>query len=379
MKNKWIIIVLIAVCISCSKSKVKDEVYLNKIELMSRNDFNWLDKLSIDKCIVIESSKESIFAHIDKIIIKNGVIFILDRKITKSIYKFDIEGNFVRKWTIGRGPGQFIDAEDFYVHDGADSISVLSTIGNKLITYNVKNGEFISEKDLPIGARRFTYIDNSIVYEVNPRVGYHIIIESEGQNFNKQISFPVYNSDTIPLLYGFNNNHIVTRLFPLDTVIYEISENSSIPKYSLKLNDNSILMGNNSILDYKNNTIEMLRHWTIDKFVILKYVLDGKSVLTIYDRNNKKSYSTVFENIMDGDKLLAAFFSNIIGVANDQLIVMVEAHDIVHFKALVNLIGDISISENMKNNINKIRKFSSEVNPQGNPILLLINLNDLDM
>ena len=79
-------------------------VNTNKIDTTS---FFLDDKLN--KHIVLETTPESTIGTIDKLIVRENKIYIMDKEITKSLFVFSIEGKFLYKINrAGRGPGEYI-------------------------------------------------------------------------------------------------------------------------------------------------------------------------------------------------------------------------------------------------------------------------------
>lgn len=66
----------------------------------------------------LETTKESLIDKVDKIIFYNDKIFIMDKKISKAIFVFDLQGKFLFKISnIGKGIGEYITLTDFIVNN----------------------------------------------------------------------------------------------------------------------------------------------------------------------------------------------------------------------------------------------------------------------
>lgn len=97
--------------------------------------------------IPLESSEQSIFAHIDKLVIHNNHFYILDKAKAKKIFVFAEDGKFIRTiGRIGKGPGEYSNIEDFTIATETDNVVIL-TYPSRVITYDSK-GQFINEKRL---------------------------------------------------------------------------------------------------------------------------------------------------------------------------------------------------------------------------------------
>ncbi len=96
--------------------------------------------------ISLETKKECLIGNIDEIKIKNDTVFVLDKKISKSLFIFDKSGKFIRKiGKLGRGPGEYERLSSFSIDRTRNQILIQSN--KKIITYS-NSGEFIKEFNL---------------------------------------------------------------------------------------------------------------------------------------------------------------------------------------------------------------------------------------
>lgn len=106
--------------------------------------------------IPLETSDQCMIGHIDKIIYKNSKYYLLDRRQSKSIFRFDSTGRFEGKiGDVGRGPGEYIEPTDFIVN--RSGIIVLDQYTRKLLFYTT-DGKFKNKTDLPCIAYEITRI-----------------------------------------------------------------------------------------------------------------------------------------------------------------------------------------------------------------------------
>lgn len=99
------------------------------------------------KYIKLETSKECLLADIDKIKYHNKKLYILDRRVSKSLFIFDLEGKFINKIKrIGRGPGEYTLLQNFFI-DKKNNQLVLFSDNHKLLYFDC-TGKYLSERKL---------------------------------------------------------------------------------------------------------------------------------------------------------------------------------------------------------------------------------------
>lgn len=126
-------------------------VNTNKIDTTS---FFLDDKLN--KHIVLETTPESTIGTIDKLIVRENKIYILDKEITKSLFVFSIEGKFLYKISsAGRGPGEYMFPDDFSIDNSKNEVLIWDISQKKINFYN-KN-QFVREKTIP---HEFSFISH---------------------------------------------------------------------------------------------------------------------------------------------------------------------------------------------------------------------------
>ena len=132
-------------------------VNTNKIDTTS---FFLDDKLN--KHIVLETTPESTIGTIDKLIVRENKIYILDKEITKSLFVFSIEGKFLYKINrAGRGPGEYIEPDDFSIDHSKNEVLIWDRDQKKILFHN--KTQFIKEKSIPHNFSFISHLRNHIV------------------------------------------------------------------------------------------------------------------------------------------------------------------------------------------------------------------------
>ena len=120
----------------CSELE-KDSFYLSSIV----SDYSLLQ---------FETKDASLFGGIDKLVVHDGLVYLLDRRYAAKILIFkESDGMFVQNiGKIGGGPGEYSDIYDFSIDSVCGNIYILCN-RNKIMTYTL-DGQFVKEDILRV-------------------------------------------------------------------------------------------------------------------------------------------------------------------------------------------------------------------------------------
>ena len=164
MKN--IIILLLPLFLNSCKNISNREINVdidNSITI-TINEFDQIktrfsELLKNYKYIKLDTHPEHIIGSIDKIIISEGLIYILDRHSAKSIFTFDLNGNFINQIKkLGKGPGEYLSINDFFIDSVNNSIFLFDNKAKRLIEYSL-SGDYKKDYNLPEIYSRSFYFD----------------------------------------------------------------------------------------------------------------------------------------------------------------------------------------------------------------------------
>lgn len=144
MKKKILLIVVCALVASCTHISEKPGV--DRVLIFSSNDRSLSGYVDSVSFLPLETERDYIFRNIDKMVFRNGNIYIGDyhsRKIL--VYNKDGKGVFTLDRT-GRGPGEYLDMKSFTV-DGK-YIYILDNQMRKVHRYEASAGSFVDSFDL---------------------------------------------------------------------------------------------------------------------------------------------------------------------------------------------------------------------------------------
>lgn len=194
------------------------------------------------KIVPLESSDSILVGRVDKVVIYNDKIFVLDQTESKAVFEFDVAGRFIRRiGHVGWKFGEFKEPNDISVNNGEVSIWVHDQ--RKFVIYDM-NGNCLREVNVAtmaksgvrISADKFaTYLDiggdvlsrekfDLRVFDDNNKKTY-VGFEKKDQNYSKGIFFISQNRNQFLVSPGYSND------------LYEIDTNKNVlhKKYSIDL------------------------------------------------------------------------------------------------------------------------------------------------
>jgi outer membrane murein-binding lipoprotein Lpp len=251
MKKKIKLLAAVILCTfvlqTCTSTSKKEENASNArtitIDLDQQVETKSLqDVVSSVTAIGLEESGENPIGIIDKMIITNTNIYILDGQRSKSLFIYDRKGklkNVIRK--VGTGPGEFVRPDDFDIQKSSGNLFILDGNQRKILIYN-KNGDFISDLKFEIHINSFlTASNNNIILNkantVSDRSNNQIrIVDAKGNTVTEHLPIPEYSKEiTIcprnPLQKFYNDT--ILYMPSLNDKIYQIHGDEISLRYQL--------------------------------------------------------------------------------------------------------------------------------------------------
>lgn len=116
----------------------KEKIFKNAA-LMSK----YLDSCSL---IQLETRPECLIGEINKIFIHKERIYILDWKVTKSVFIFDLNGKCISTIArMGHGPGEYINITDMFIDPLNETLNLLATANRKIMSFSLDGKALLSE------------------------------------------------------------------------------------------------------------------------------------------------------------------------------------------------------------------------------------------
>lgn len=238
------LIIAILVFASCNRTSQKLKTLPHDISIISVNESDIVndgklsDVISIDSLVFLEYTEGSIIGTINKVIVSEEYIYILDNENVNGIFCFDKKGNFVNSYIkVGRGPQEYSKIFDIsffqdriYVFAEPNQFFVL----NKSLEY-IESIEIKWTEDIPLIQYDpyFSVIDSETILFYHPSAPYHYHI----YNLNKGdfISSHIKRLGTFDISFykhiTKNDSGIIflSRIF--NDTIYTISGKKIRPEY----------------------------------------------------------------------------------------------------------------------------------------------------
>ena len=385
---KVLILVIVIGLFSCKKNDTKQnkivrtseftKIQINPKKIEKDNNFISLFSDSITY-IPLETKDDFLIGDIDKIIVKENKIFILD-KVSEVIFCFDLQnGNFLYKIdSRGSGPGEYISIENFIV-DSNDNVLIYSS-SQGIFKYN--NGKFIDKIESRIIASDF-YLnkDSSINFYTGRLPNESIFNDFPNQYRLVKVNNNKIEENYLPYIYNDNYLKIPSRMnsfYSLDDTlhlieylyqeIYSFHDDILKPKYkfffttnnetfnfSQKAESNLLIMEK-----IKNNDYTMLNSIIESNgYLFLSYNLKNIEMYSYIQKNKNKInnigmfYFDDFNNIPLGAEFLYS--------TGDELIGYVEPN------IFLDLLNNKDVSSNLKLLKDKTETFN-------NPIIVKLKL-----
>jgi len=158
---------LIFICLllfACSPSLEDDDSFPYQIVKVATKYSTDIELFSDTTFIPLEFCEDCIIGDISKVIKDDTGFIILDKTISKRVYKFDNLGNFL--FTIGEkgvGLGNYVLPFDMSKVPGTNKLAILDQNQSKILYFDVNTGVFIEENRISFQAKSIFYLDSSIV------------------------------------------------------------------------------------------------------------------------------------------------------------------------------------------------------------------------
>jgi hypothetical protein len=272
---KYIILFLSLTVVACTtKNETKDAIPQINIELNDKNStIHCSDILNLDRIVVLETSDKSIIGNIDDVIVNDSIIYVLDKRVTKSIFIFNYKGRFIKMINqLGKGPNEYISLNSITYDNFEGKLVVMDGVGRKVLVYN-RLGDF--EKIIKVD----DYFDQVHVLDKD----HYVFYSDFSSRKHKQISISNKDGKVVERFmdisgkhfdsgYGQNvfclNNDLTLFALPYDNTIYSVSGNKLVPYCDLLFGD---LFIDSNAKNMSSKEVDKLRKKHGDGKIISKF------------------------------------------------------------------------------------------------------------
>lgn len=259
--------------------------------------------------VQLETNTNSLIGEIEKVIRHDSLIYVLDSDISKAIFIYNINGEFIRKINVmGKGLGECLYLSDFAIYD--DNLYLISGFDRKLLRFN-SEGDFIMEykSDKYLGTQLhfldnykfITTTSNSLLsvdfWELNINKKE---LKHKDRVLNNDYSFIKHKNCNIS---SYNGNTFICNTY--QDIVFEVSETKLHPKYKY-IFESPFPIAQVTNVD-KFNELKKDRQFTLmtdfavsERFMFLVLLRNGRLTPHFHDRELNKGLTgeaVYYENV----------------------------------------------------------------------------------
>ncbi|GAB6013266.1 6-bladed beta-propeller [Viscerimonas tarda] len=268
-----------------------------KIDILDQPYSDFYANLDSLRIVKLETNEESLIGSVSRLFIINNTLFVADYFKTKSIFAFDLQGNFLYKINkIGKGPGEYLNLN--MVNIDEKHIAILDFHSWKIIRYDLSGNLLFEKKIDPCPADFIEFGDNKMIFayhNYSPKVPYQLTFNDSDLK-TEGTAIPFKNTRYIvgEYLSAFQkteNGDILYHYTFCDT-IYQIKDYEIIPKYHLSFYAPSEIEAFYEKTKNLNET-EFSRVKMNSDLVRYYSFMELKDILYVYYTKGKLSYTSL--------------------------------------------------------------------------------------
>jgi hypothetical protein len=322
---------------------------------------------------ILETNSKCHIGNIDKVLVKNDQLYILDKFSSKSVFHFKSNGRFAEVVGVfGKGPGEYTMPYDIAL-DG-ENLLILDN-GARILNYDL-NGTYNSTKLFDNFTARNLAASENFYYLIGGGRGKSLLITNKDLVI-KESYFPFVNrlfSVNIPVpLQRINADLCIYRSYLNDT-IFSISKDKLDPHLYVdfgkrktpykSLNNSNVEIGD--FEDLQSHYCIISYYFESISWVYFAFSFEQEVYLDFYNKVTKQNYLIPFSNFKND--LSFCKDSYIIGCdpLSNSFIFLVEPFTLIkELKNMIEEVGNDELKAIYKKNINDLNEIS-------NPILIFV-------
>ena len=285
--RKIILLILTVFFVSaCNRNnilKTKESIITDSVEVVNKKNILMSSIITISNIIPLETSELSILGEIEKVIKRDGLIYVKSRH--RPLALFDEKGHFIHNiGKIGSGPEDYSMLADFDVNK--KEIYILTI--NKIQVYDLE-GNWVRTIPLDLNASGIRLTDDKMIIFALDNENVIHLLDNSGHNIKSLLKRNQALRICRNISFVKYGNYI---LFPMgrsnDILAYDNSENGVFKKISylssgqLSNEEESDFMENNRSYEKEFDNLGFFDGMTTDNtHVIFPYIKKGKIILWI--------------------------------------------------------------------------------------------------
>lgn len=319
--------------------------------------------------IFLETNENSLIGKIDKVVITEKYIYILDTFIAGAIFIFDKEGKFIKKLSSqGEGPNQYIkptdilvEEEKVWVLDNGRTIKIFDFSDTKVDEIDLTSFSAIKFERIK-GEKVFAFITGGLDDNL-------VIADRNGDRTASYFPYISRRADRIiinPIYKSYVDDKIIYRREFNDT-LYAINSTGMLHPYKY-INYGKYALGKK--FDRDNHSEEDLKNYALTRYYYetmineyLVFSINNEFWIRIYDKasdTSKLFKYTTYENDLTIEK-----DSYIIGTTKDHFIYQVYPNSLKTNEELIKSSKIDQLSSEFLDNLSKLKS-------DDNPVLMLV-------
>jgi hypothetical protein len=390
---KLLLVLSISFCVSgCSNLKEKELVKLssNFETIIIDTNVVSLKVSEISKSITyvpLETKETNLIGKIDKIQYFEGVIFILDKRISKSIFLFDKEGKFLYQKKAGTGDMKRITSiADFAIDNNNKIIYIYADDEKTVLAYSIKDGTFIKNFKINsyfsrlqiINSNAFLFLRDGLdQYKDDYGEARICLIDSTGELINRWIDNPIN-----PFLSGgeiicnensSGNAILISRMFKDTIYSFPVSKMTIEARYKVDIGRSMVTSDFFQTKDPEffkkqfedSSTSYISGHLFDTKKIFSFFIKRGNSICLFWQNKLSKQQYMIKNFINDYDYSVLPLMSYM----NDSIFLSVIPPSMLHQQYSLN-----SGLQNFTNKYSMLIKLTKSLTPDSNPIICFVEL-----
>lgn len=368
----WCVVCLIQL-LSCTHQQNKEVSELHELTVHLNNETKSVKFSDLIEetpiFIFLETTEASLIGKIDKVVITEKFIYILDTFIAGAIFIFDNEGKFIKKLSSqGEGPNEYVKPTDILVEnervwilDNGRTIKIFDFTDTKVDEIDLTSFSAIKFERIK-GEKVFAFITGGLDDNL-------VIADRNGDRTASYFPYISRRADRLiinPIYKNYDDDKIIYRREFNDT-LYAINSNG-LPHPHMYINYGKYALGKK--FDRDNHSEEDLKNYALTRYYYetmineyLVFSINNDFWIRIYDKasdTSKLFKYTSYENDLTIEK-----DSYIIGTTKDHFIFQVYPNSLITNEELIKSSKIDQLSSEFLDNLSKLKS-------DDNPILMLV-------